>query len=39
MNMRIKTDDFEYLNNNHILRYLTLIPSDDNYCALLINVK
>ena len=27
------------MNNNHILRGLTPIPSDDNFCSLLINVK
>ena len=29
----------EYLNNNPILRILTLLPIDDNYFSLFINIK
>ena len=35
----ILSEEFEYLNNKFILRGLILMPSDDHYTALLVNVK
>ena len=35
----ILTDEFVYLDNKYILRGLILMPSNDHYTALLINVK
>ena len=35
----ILSEEFEYLNNKFILRVLILMPSDDHYTALLVNVK
>ena len=35
----ILSKDFEYLNNKFILWGLILMPSDDHYTALLVNVK